>query len=211
MRRTVRVAGSGRGWGRLNMELGTLRRLAQFAVLPISGLCASCVPLSLQYYVPSAEGAKVRSYSCTGNPPYEAVFLGGGIPARYDVIISLSQQTFAKIEEPTITLIIHPFHGNLIDVDPTLIRIQADGQLLTPTPITYYSGKSAGGPHYESHGPIHVGTDYLIIYLPLGTKGAVDVVTHLSPITLGGEPIELPDVSFKLEKHKVMYSLVINC
>jgi hypothetical protein len=188
-----------------------LLRLAQLAISFGSGFCASCVPLSLQYYVPSAEGAKVRSYSCSGNPPYEAYFLGGGVPAKHDVIISLSQQSLAKIKEPTITLIINPFHRALIDIDPTLIQIKADGQLLPLESITYYLGKPAGGPHFESHGPIHIETDYLIIFLPIGTGGASDVVTHLSPMVLDGEVIELPDVSFKLERHTVMYNLAINC
>jgi hypothetical protein len=193
------------------VEHGSLGRLTQPAILIGSVLCASCVPLSLQYYVPSAEGAKVRSYSCSGNPPYEAYFLGGGVPAKHDVIIGLSQQSIAGIKEPTITLIINPFHQTLIDVDPTLIQIQADGQLLPPASITYYLGRPAGGPHFKSHGPIHVETDYLIINLPLGTGNASDVVTHLSPIVLDGKVIELPDVSFKLERHTVMYNLAVNC
>jgi hypothetical protein len=193
------------------VEHGSLGGLAQLAIIMGSGFCASCVPLSLQYYVPSAEGAKVRSYSCSGNPPYEAYFLGGGVPVKHDVMISLSQQSLARIKEPTITLIINPFHRTLIDVDPTLIQIKADGQLLQPASITYYLGRPAGGPHFESHGPIHIETDYLIIYLPLGAEGASDVVTHLSPIVLDGEVIELPDVSFKLERHTVMYNLAINC
>jgi len=193
------------------MKHGSLSRVAQLAVLFGSGLCASCVPLSLQYYVPSAEGAKVRSYSCTGNPPYEAHFLGGGVPATYDMIISLSQQSITSIKEPTVIWIIYPFHRTWVDIDPTLIQIYADGQLLPPTPITYYLGRPAGGPHFEAHGPIHVETDYLLINLPLGTAGALQVVTHLSSITLGEEVIELPDVSFKLERHAVLYNLAINC
>jgi hypothetical protein len=202
------------------LDLGELNRLAyrlgrvglvRLGVVLISGLCAGCVPRSLQYYVPSAEGAKIVSYSCSGNPPYQARFLSGGNPPKYALRIGLEQQSLTNIGEPILTLMIDPFYRTLVTFDPTQIRVEADGQLVVPKSTTYYLGKSGGAPAIESHGPIHVETDYLIIDLSLGIRGALDVNTQISPIALGEEVIQLPDVSFKLERHTLLYSLVINC
>lgn len=194
------------------MKYRSLLRLARFAVLSVSGLCASCVPLSLQYYVPSAEGAEIVSYSCTGNPPYEASFVDGGVPRKYSMRIGLSQQSLAGVKEPTVTLMIDPFHRTLVDVDPTLIRVEADGESVPLKSIFYYLGKYAGAPTLKSYGLINVETDYLIIYIPLSVRGATSTVEiHTSPISLEKERIQLPEISFKLERHTIMYSLAINC
>jgi hypothetical protein len=190
----------------------SLLRLARFAVLSVSGLCVSCVPLSLQYYVPSAEGAKVVSYSCTGNPPYEASFVDGAVPRKYSMRIGLSQQSLAGVKEATITLMIDPFHRTLVDVDPTLIRVEADGESVPIKSVFYYLGKYGGAPTVKWYGPINVETDYLIIHIPLGVRGGTsNIEVHTSPIFLDKERVQLPDVSFKLERHTIMYSLAINC
>jgi hypothetical protein len=65
-------------------------------------------------------------------------------------------------------------------------------------------GKSAAGPALDAHGPVDIKTDYLIIVLPLGIGGALDVVTQLPPITVDGQANQFPDVSFKLEKHTLL-------
>jgi hypothetical protein len=41
----------------------------------------------------------------------------------------------------------------------------------------------------------------IIIDMPLGINGALEVVTHLPPIIVGRQVNQFPDVSFKLEKH----------
>jgi hypothetical protein len=192
------------------MNHGSFRALMQLLVLSISGLCASCVPMSLRYYVPSAEGAKLLSYSCPGDPPYRAGFVGRASP-QFTVWVGLAQQLLTGNDDPTLTLIIHPFPSALIAIDPALIRVEADGQPVQPKSIQYYVGKSASAPALESHGPINIQTDHLIIDLPLGISGALDVVTHLPPITVGGEVNQLPDVSFKLEKHTQLIALNGKC
>ena len=65
--------------------------------------------------------------------------------------------------------------------------ISRDGQSVLPTSIRYYVGKSGAAPALEAHGPIDIKTDYLIIHRELGISGALDVVTHLPPITVAGE------------------------
>jgi hypothetical protein len=47
--------------------------------------------------------------------------------------------------------------------------------------------------------------------MPLGINGALDVVTHLPPITVGGQVNQFPDVAFKLEKHTRLIMIAGNC
>jgi hypothetical protein len=58
-------------------------------------------------------------------------------------------------------------------------------------------------------------TDYLIIDLPLGIRGALDVVVHLPPGSVGGEVNQFPEVTFKLEKHtrllKALWLGIVEC
>jgi hypothetical protein len=194
------------------MEHGSLRRLAQLVVLlSVSGICASCVlPLSLHYYVPSAEGAAVRSTSCSGDPPY-MVTIFGAVSPQLHIMVSLAQRSLTGIHDPTLTVIIAPDSSERIIVDPTLVRVVADGRLVQPISVRYYVGKSGAAPALESHGPIDIKTDYLIIDLPLGISGALGVVTHLPPITVGGDANQFQDVSFKLEKHTKLVMIAGNC
>lgn len=166
--------------------------------------------MSLHYYVPSAEGAKVQSYSCSGDPPYQANFFSGG-SSQLTVIVGLAQRALTGIHDPTLTLIIHPYPGLPIAIDPTQIRVEADGQSVQPKSIRYHVGISGAAAVLESHGPIHVETKNLTIYLLFGISGALDVVTHLPPITVGGEVNQFPDVSFKLEKHTKLITIAGNC
>jgi hypothetical protein len=182
------------------MKQGSLRRLAQLVVLSASGTYASCVPMLLHYYVPAAEGAGVVSHSSSGDPPY-MVSMFGGPSHDFHLMVSLAQPGLTGIHDPSLTLIINPFVNAQIAVDPTLIRVEADGQAVQPKYIQYHVGKSASGAALDAHGPIDIKTDYLIIVLPLGISGALDVVTHLPPITVGGQVSQVPDVSFQLEKH----------
>jgi hypothetical protein len=192
------------------VEHRSLCRLAQVAVLSISSLCASCVPMSLHYYVPSAEGAKIRSYSCSGDPPYQANFVRGD-SSQLIVVVGLAQPSLTGIHDPTLTLIIHAFPSVPIAIDPTQIRVEADGQSVQPKSIRYHVGISGAAPILESHGPIHIETNNLTIYLLFSISGALDVVTYLPPITVGGEVNQFPDVSFKLEKHTQLITIAGNC
>jgi hypothetical protein len=182
------------------MQQGSLRRLAPLALVSVLGLCASCVPMSLHYYVPSAQNAGVVSHSSSGDPPYMASMFGGPSP-DFHLMVSLAQPGLAGIHDPSLTLIINPFVVAQIAVDPTLVRVEADGQAVVPSLIHYHLGKYATGPMLDAHGPIDIKTDYLIIDLPLSIRGALDVVVHLPPVSVGGEVNQFPDVTFKLEKH----------
>jgi hypothetical protein len=192
------------------MKHGSLRRLAQLVLLSVSGLCASCVPLTLHYYVPSAKGADVRSISCSGDPPYAANLHGSTYPQLL-VLVSLAQRSLTGIHDPSLTVIIVPAGNEHIVVDPTLIRIEADGQPVQPKSIRYYVGKSGAAPAHDAQGPIDTKTDSLNIDLPLRISGASDVVTHLPSITVNGEVYDFPDVSFKLERHTRLTMIAGNC
>jgi len=156
--------------------------------------------MALHYYVPSAQSAAVVSHSSSGDPPFMASMFGGQSP-KFHFLVSLAQPRLTGIHDPTLTLVINPFVSAQVAVDPTLIRVEADGQVTQPKSIRYHVGKSVAGPILNVQGPIDVKTDYLIIDLPLAVSGALDVVTHLPPITVGGKVSQFPDVSFKLEKH----------
>ena len=192
------------------MKHGSLRRLAPLVVVSFSVLCASCVPMSLQYYVPSAEGAKVVSNSCSGNPPYEANFFGG-ISPRFNLKVGLVQQSLTAINNPTLTVIIDPGVNAHVAIDPKLIRVEADGQSVVPQRIHYLVGKARPTPTMDAVGPIDIEGNYLIIHMPVGISGSLDVVTHLPPVTVGGQIIQFPDVSFKLEKHTQIVMIAGNC
>jgi hypothetical protein len=117
------------------------RRLTRLGILLIAGLCASCVlPLTLRYYVPYAKGAEVKSMSCSGDPPYSASLFG--VAPRFHLMVSLVQPSLTTLNNPSLTVIINPFLSAAIAVDPTLIRVEADGQSVVPTSIQYYAGKS---------------------------------------------------------------------
>src|SRR5258708_26900338 len=110
---------------------GNRRRVAQLGTLFIACLCASCVPMTLHYYVPSAEGAGVVSHSSSGDPPYMASMFGRPSPG-FHLMVSLAQPGLTGIHDPSLTVIINPFLIAHIAVDPTLIRIEADGQAVLP-------------------------------------------------------------------------------
>src|ERR1700727_1575415 len=90
-------------------------------------------------------------------------------------------------------------------------RVVAAGRSVQPTSVRYYVGKSGAALALESHGPIDIKTDYLIINLTLGISGALDVVTHLPPITVGEDANQFRYVSFKLEKHTKLIMIAGNC
>jgi hypothetical protein len=192
------------------MKQGSLRRLAELALLSVSGLCASCVPLTLHYYLPSAEGADVRSMSCSEDPPYAANLHGRTYPQLL-VLVSLAQRPLTGNHDPSLTVIIVPADNEHIVVDPTLIHIAADGQPVQPNSIRYYLGKSGAAPAHDAQGPIDAKTDSLNIDLPLKINGASKVVTHLPSITVNGEVYDFPDVSFKLERRTRLTMIAGNC
>ena len=72
------------------MRHGSLRCAAPLIVLSVLGTCASCVPMTLHYYVPSAEGAGVVSHSSSGDPPYMASMFGG-VSRDFHLMVSLAQ------------------------------------------------------------------------------------------------------------------------
>jgi hypothetical protein len=186
------------------------RGLTLLGIALIAGLCASCIlPLTLQYYVPVAPGAEIRSMSCSGDPPFSANLFAGS--PRFEVMVSLVQPSLTTINNPSLTMIIDPFHSAALAVDPTLIRVEADGQSIVPRSIGYYTGKSAPRISSKANGPIELKADYLVIHLPLGISGASQVVTHLPPITVEGRTTSFPDVSFKLEKHTRLITVAGNC
>jgi hypothetical protein len=166
--------------------------------------------MSLHYYVPSAEGAKVVSNSCSGNPPYEANMFGGASP-RFNVKVGLVQPSLTAIKNPTLTVIIDPGVNAQVHIDPVLIRVEADGQPVLPQRIRYTAGKARPAPTMGASGPISIEGNYLIIDIPLAINGALDVVIHLPPITVGGQVNQFPDVSFKLEKHTRLIMIAGNC
>src|SRR5258708_19572027 len=108
--------------------------------------------MTLQYYVPSAEGAGVVSHSSTGDPPYMASMFGRPSPG-FHLMVSLAQPGLTGIHDPSLTVIINPFLIAHIAVDPTLIRIEADGQALLPNSIHYHVGKSPPAPPLSPRGP----------------------------------------------------------
>src|SRR5258708_32326672 len=107
--------------------------------------------MTLQYYVPSAEGAGVVSHSSTGDPPYMASMFGRPSPG-FHLMVSLAQPGLTGIHDPSLTVIINPFLISHIPVDPTLIRIEADGQPVLPKSIQNNVGKAAVGPTVWMHG-----------------------------------------------------------
>jgi hypothetical protein len=188
----------------LILKHGLLRRFAQLAVLSFSGLCASCyLPLTERYYVPSAEGAKVANTNCAGYPPYAALFFFGEASRPYDLKVYLDQSV--------LTVIISTWPGAVIDFDPTLIRVEADGQLVLPKSIQYTAGKTRPAPTIDAQGQIEIKTDYLILRMPLHVSNPLDVMAHLPALTVNGEVNRFPEVSFKFKKRTHMVMVVINC
>jgi hypothetical protein len=135
----------------------------------------------------------------------------GGASPRFNVKVGLVQQSLRTINNPTLTVIIDPGVSAKVAIDPTLIQVQADGQRILPQRVQYTSGKARPAPTVEALGPIGVESNYLIIDMPLGINGALDVVTRLPPITVGGQVSQFPDVLFKLEKHTRLIMVAGNC
>jgi hypothetical protein len=119
--------------------------------------------------------------------------------------------SLTSIRNPSLWVIINPGLRSQIAVDPTLIRVEADGRSVLPRSIRYHQGKSATAPSLTAQGPIDTNADYLTIHLPLDTNGALNVVTHLPPIIIDGQANQFPDVSFKLEKHTRLFMMAGNC
>jgi hypothetical protein len=177
----------------------------------LSMQCASCVlPISLRYYVPSAEGATIKSMSCSRDPPYVANWLGGVSP-QFELMVGLVQRSLWTVNDPTLTMIIDPGRSAKITIDPTLIRVIANGALVVPKTIQYIVGKSQSAPTLNAAGPIEIESNYLIIHIPLVVEGAAEVETKLPPVVVGGQAKQLPDVAFRLEKHSRLITIAGNC
>lgn len=96
-----------------------------------------------------------------------------------------------------LTLIVSAWPEETIALDPTLIRIEADGQLVSTQSIRYAMGKSGGAAANVANGLVEVTTGYLIVHLP--------------SMSLDGTAYEFPDVSFQFKKRTHMVAVVINC
>jgi hypothetical protein len=176
------------------------RRLAQFVVLSVSGLCASCyLPLTQRYYIPYAEGATVMSTTCVAGPPYAANWTGEGF------------RLLASIERSSLLVQINPYRSTDIEFDPTLIRVEAEGQTLSLTSIKYFVDGTSAAPALDATGAIRVHTRYLTIKLPLGPATPPNVVSHLPPVTVDGKISNLPEVTFRFEKKTHFHWIIVNC
>ena len=187
-----------------NMKHGSLRRLAQIAVLAASSLCASCyLPITQRYYVPSAEGAALANTNCAGYPPFAARFSYGKTERRSHIDVYLDRSI--------LTLIISAWPEETIALDPTLIRIEADGQLVSTQSILYAMGKSGGAAANVANGLIEVTTGYLIVSMPIQINSPQNMIVHLPSMSLDGTAYKFPDVSFQFKKRTHMVAVVINC
>jgi hypothetical protein len=186
------------------MKHGSLRRLAQIAVLAASSLCASCyLPITQRYYVPSAEGAALADTNCAGYPPFAAHFSYGKTERRSHIYVSLDRSI--------LTLIVSAWPEETIALDPTLIRIEADGQLVSAQSIRYTMGKSGGAAVNVANGLVEVTTDYLIVNMPLQINSPQNMIVHLPSMSLDGTAYTFPDVSFQFKKRTHMVAVIINC
>jgi hypothetical protein len=180
-----------------------VKGLAPLGIALMTSLCASCVlPLTLKYYVPYAENGEVISTSCSGDPPY-AISTFAGVSPRFHLMVSLVPSM--------LTVIIHPDQGAGVALDPTLIGIEVDGKRFALKSVRYRVGKSGAAQAIEAQGRIDINTDYLIVELPVDLGRALNVVTQLPPITVAGQVVEFPNVSFKLERHTRLITIVGNC
>jgi hypothetical protein len=176
-------------------------RLLQVSLLAISGVCAGCVPLPLHYYVPSAEGSRVESMSCSGGPPYGASSFG--VSPRYHLLVSL--------EVSSLIVVINAEPAATIEFDPTLIRVEEGG---LPIPIesvryrkTIYISEAAR----DASSRIEANTGHLQIEATLKLGGRAEVDVHLPPITVNGITTSFPDVFFKFENHVRLTMIMGNC
>jgi len=186
------------------MKHGVLRRLAQIAVLSTSSLYASCyLPITQRYYVPSAEGAALANTNCAGYPPFAARSSYGKTERRNHIDVYLTRSV--------LTLIVSAWPDETIALDPTLIRIEAGGQFVSPQSIQYTMGKSEGATANVANGLVEVTTDYLIISIPLQINSPQNMIVHLPSMSLGGTAYKFPDVSFQFKTRTHMVAVVINC
>jgi hypothetical protein len=174
--------------------------LAQLGVLSVSGFCASCLPLTESYYVPSAEGAQVVSTTCAGGPPYAASSFGDGV----HMLVSI-QSAFLWIQ------IIADHPDATIAFDPTLIGVEADGMALILKSIQYTIGPSASAPIKEVVGPIQITDGYLTIKVPLGLRDSSEVITHVPSVNVNGRVTIPSKYSFKFEKRTHFTKITLNC
>jgi hypothetical protein len=187
-----------------NMKHGSLRRLAQIAVLAASSLCASCyLPMTERYYVPSAEGAALADTNCAGYPPFAARFSYGKTERRSYLDVYLDRST--------LVLIVSARPEETIALDPTLIRIEADGQLVSTQSIRYTMSKSGGAAANVANGLVEVTTGFLIVSMPLQINSPQNMIVHLPSMSLDGTAYKLPDVSFQFKKRTHMVPVILNC
>jgi hypothetical protein len=181
-----------------------MRHLAQVVLLSVSSLCAGCyLPLTQRYYVPTAQGATVANTNCARYPPYAALFNLGDMERHGHVYVYL--------DKSVLTIIVSAGSGDTIALDPTLIRLEADGQPVIPNSIRYTMGKSGAAKAGDAAGRIDVNTDYLIVSMSLNIDSPLNVSAHLPSISINGTAYSLSDTSFTYKKQTHRVLLVLNC
>lgn len=177
-----------------------MRRIAQVVFVSVASLCSGCfVPLTQRYYVPAAQGATVANTNCAGYPPYAAHFNFGETVG--DVFLDKS----------VLTIVLRARPGVIIAFDPTLIRLEAEGQSVVPTSVHFITGQSSRATVSDAKGPIEVQTGHLTVVLSLEIGHSLNVVTHLPSISVNGTNYNFSEVSFTFKKQTHMVPLILNC
>jgi hypothetical protein len=186
----------------LSDETVIIRRARWLAVIAASVLCtASCVPLPLRYYVPSAEGAQVQSMSCAGGPPYGASL--NSTSPRYHLLVSL--------EGSLLIVLINAESGTTIELDPSLMRVEEGGLPISIESARYRKTVYGSEPARDAPIPIAVNTGHLQVDVPLKLKGKAEVDVHLSPIIVNGVTTSFPGISFRMKRQVHLAMIMGNC
>jgi hypothetical protein len=170
-------------------------------VLPVACalLLVACVPVPLRYWVPSAEGMTVVSNSCLDEPPYRAVYRDG------------SATTSLLLSGSTLSLLVSVPEVRAIGFDPTAVRVTAGDTSVGLANYKYLTGEVIPAPETAVMGPTLVRAKHVEFVATLNVKYQPEVRVHLPTITLDGDPVDVPDVTFKRESHVKVVLLIANC
>ena len=178
---------------------GMILRVRHAIAIALALSLAGCVPWTQEYWDPSVPAAQVVPYDCAKNPPFGAFFK------------SESLHTLVYFYDDLLSVHFHVPVDSDFQFDATEIRVSDQGRPVVVKQLNYWPGKGIPSKLKTVSGPTQYhGTDlsfFAAVEGPL--TGPVNV--DFPAISVNGQNLQTPSVSFSRERHTVLFILFGNC
>lgn len=175
-----------------------MRRL-NFCIACLAGACASCAPLPVTYYQPSADAAQVVQARCDQAPPYKALFT------------SEELKVGAEFDGTRVTISFYPIGSSRVAIDPSLIIAETDGVATALTDFRYWQAGSTTGEVRPALGPLDVETKALYLSAKVKPGDPKTLLLKIPSVEVAGHSEPGRTVRFDQQKKVMIRFLVINC